>query len=354
MEKEKIALGTEVEYLKKDLNEKTKELNKERVKLENSIRHEQTLQLKQESLIKEVERMTINYDKIRDELDTLRREKVSLEDKQKEIENLNKEINEFKSSISILKNELQKCKEKELLLMQYPDLYGPIEIKKELSIIDDMEMQIQSNTHRINLLEAQNKSLKNSIEKLKEANRETLVEKPQRPVPLFKLEDEILAEQQSNQEKESYWNHQNSYQQPILMNAFEIETEKNSKIVGYNSTKAMQEQENYYEISDRTSSVQSRQGYSMHYKQKALKSNRMQSPMSPPVKDMEVVIGRGHKPTNITSRPSSAAGTASSRPQNCNINSSNSASVKKYICERCNKMYNVKKDLEIHKIYCNR
>ena len=41
MEQEKALLNVEVECLKREMNEKNKELNKERSKIENMIRHEQ-------------------------------------------------------------------------------------------------------------------------------------------------------------------------------------------------------------------------------------------------------------------------------------------------------------------------
>ena len=41
LEHEKVLLNTEFDCLKRELNEKSKELSKERCKLENSIRQEQ-------------------------------------------------------------------------------------------------------------------------------------------------------------------------------------------------------------------------------------------------------------------------------------------------------------------------
>ena len=41
IEQEKALLNVELECLKREMNEKTKELGKERTKIENMIRHEQ-------------------------------------------------------------------------------------------------------------------------------------------------------------------------------------------------------------------------------------------------------------------------------------------------------------------------
>ena len=128
-------------------------------------------------------------------------------------------------------------KENETLMMRYPDLYGPIEQlnEEEMNVCEDMMNQINANKYRINLLENLNKKLNNSIKKLNETqmndtaltndNQDTslnyFMKPPQstsrttpsnsnlvtprrnsignssgkqaltRPVPLFKLENEI-------------------------------------------------------------------------------------------------------------------------------------------------------------------
>ena len=61
-------------------------------------------------------------------------------------------------------------KENETLLIRYPDLYGPLEQlnDNELNVCEDMINQINANKYRINLLESLNKKLNNSIKKLNE------------------------------------------------------------------------------------------------------------------------------------------------------------------------------------------
>ena len=129
--------------------------------------------------------------------------------------------------------------------MKYPDLYGPAEINEtELNVLEDMQNQIKANKHRIGLLDNLNQTLMNSIKKLsekrnsmdnsqntlpspinqsinnntdlnesndnyfmrhKDSRRESLVETPKknlnRPVPLFKLENELDESEISNQKK---------------------------------------------------------------------------------------------------------------------------------------------------------
>jgi hypothetical protein len=61
-------------------------------------------------------------------------------------------------------------KENETLLIRYPDLYGPLEQlnENEVNVCEDMINQINANKYRINLLESLNKKLNNSIKKLNE------------------------------------------------------------------------------------------------------------------------------------------------------------------------------------------
>jgi hypothetical protein len=130
------------------------------------------------------------------------------------------------------------------LLLKYPDLYGPVDISEsEMNVVEDMQNQINANKHRMSLLDNLNKTLFNSIKKLnekrnsndnsintnttgmsstlnqsssnnepneenyfmkhKDSRRDSLVETPKnsdrnglgRPVPLFKLENEMELKQ---------------------------------------------------------------------------------------------------------------------------------------------------------------
>lgn len=159
----------------------------------------------------------------------------------------------LQSSIDTLKLELKKQKDNEVLLLKYPDLYGPMthieDPNSETSsndVANDMQNQINANKHRIYLLNNLNKKLENSVRKLSEttaqkknspienslgllANGDSSKESnyfakpPQsvastpksstadvvtsnrtglgRPVPFFKLESEIEQEQQEKQSR---------------------------------------------------------------------------------------------------------------------------------------------------------
>ena len=181
----------------------------------------QSLQSKQESLIASLDQITQECDALRNQLNTidsdkddvesqcnsikqeLKKKDVKIKEYEAERQELNRNIDDLKTNLTQLNINLKKFKEKEMLLLQYPDLYGPMPIQhQETDLITDMESQMQANKHRIELLEAQNETLKISIQRLINVNTtaESIKERQQveskigRPVPLFKLENEILED----------------------------------------------------------------------------------------------------------------------------------------------------------------
>jgi hypothetical protein len=90
------------------------------------------------------------------------------------MENMKYEAEILQSSVDTLKLELKKQKDNELLLLKYPDLYGPMshmeDEEAETNVASDMQNQINANKHRIYLLNNLNKKLENSLKKLNETN----------------------------------------------------------------------------------------------------------------------------------------------------------------------------------------
>lgn len=187
-----------------------------------------------------------------------------------EIETLKYDNEILQSSIDSLNAELKKRKESEHLLLKYPDLYGTMEHVGEdhdIGVEVDMQNQINANKHRIYLLNNLNKKLENSIKKLHETKslhkqssldsnpdqtineeksyfkkQSSIVSTPKnqpeesagsrlglnRPVPLFKLENEIdqlddnMHKTNSNDTQlgsnNQYWNQENSVLTPKYNN----------------------------------------------------------------------------------------------------------------------------------------
>jgi hypothetical protein len=315
---------------------------------------------------------------------------------------LNNSISDLKKKNNSLNNDVQKLKEKELLILQYPDLYGPIPIQKDTDIIKDMEFQIQANTYRIELLEQQNQTLKSSIQRLIEADQKNQVEKlsyqqqtssnyiknnteypstSMRPIPLFKLENEINEpfNNKNNKTTSPYaWNQQTSFPQTQNYNQYQFnqiadsenvfvkvetptstenynhrqEFEYNNNKIAYEDNYRVQTK-NYEKQDSRRFSISGSNisSHRLNDTKDSYRRNNVTPAISAPVKDMEILIGKGHRPSSASRPPSAqkSSPTSTNRQLQSTRNDKN-----KFICDKCNKAYNNRKDVDIHKLYCNK
>jgi hypothetical protein len=180
-----------------------------------------------------IDKLTVDKENLEKKYKSLQLEKESLAE---QIQAKKTHMERLESEREQLQSEVQKLKETELLLLKYPDLYGPIEQLEQLSVSEEMENQIDANRHRIALLQTLNSNLSNSVRKLNDAtlndatlndakfretstrNQSLVVERrsievderdcfmraneaakrggslPKRQYPLFRLDDEIEAE----------------------------------------------------------------------------------------------------------------------------------------------------------------
>jgi len=227
-----------------------------------------SLKLKNESLLDSIDKLTAENEALKRRMENREDIHAKLSEKNDELERLRMEIDTHKRQVDELSKEVKKCKENEMLLLKYPDLYGPIEQhgdENELNVCEDMINQINANKYRIGLLENLNKKLSNSIKKLNETQvvnskasetdnyfmkqranpndstrtltplRQSSSSKivqdkheqanerssatsahimPVRPVPLFKLENELVpTNEHSNQNELKYELHIFKYKQ---------------------------------------------------------------------------------------------------------------------------------------------
>ena len=177
-------------------------------------------------LVESIDKLTAENENLKHKYKTTVEEKASflelIKSKKELIQNLEYDKQVLVKSIEEMKVQMNKLQENELLLLKYPDLYGPIEQTEELGVAEEMQNQINANSHRIKLLENLNNNLFNSVKKLHEtqlnsrgnsANKvdyfmkenstvESRTREKQvlsRPVPLFKLENEIDESELQNE-----------------------------------------------------------------------------------------------------------------------------------------------------------
>ncbi|XP_030893699.1 coiled-coil domain-containing protein 157 isoform X2 [Leptonychotes weddellii] len=112
------------------------ELDKEKARVDSMVRHQEEL------------------------LQSLQREKQGLE----------QATTDLRLTISELERELVELRERERLLVAFPDLHRPIEaqIPSSGDVTDDMERQVQANDIRIRVLQEENGRLRSMLSKIRE------------------------------------------------------------------------------------------------------------------------------------------------------------------------------------------
>lgn len=179
LEEERVVINKELEWTKKELSEKSAELNNERSKLENLIRNEQSMKLKHDSAMDTLDKLTADNENSKKRLGYVDEEKKQLieniKTKETQLESLQFDNEILQNSLNNLKEEMNKVKHSQLLLLKYPDLYGPmehlsVEGEQETNVYEDMLNQMNANKERIRLLDELNKKLENSMNRLKQVN----------------------------------------------------------------------------------------------------------------------------------------------------------------------------------------
>uniref|UniRef100_A0A8C3RCS7 Coiled-coil domain containing 157 n=1 Tax=Cyanoderma ruficeps TaxID=181631 RepID=A0A8C3RCS7_9PASS len=179
--------------LDQELSATSMQLEKEKVRVESMSRHEESLQAKQRTLLQQLDRLDQEREELQaslaeaeedkaqlaqqleqsqeqsgkqlqaqqELLDTLQQEKLALE----------QSILELQANTSRLEEQAQELRERERLLVFFPDLHVPTETQFESSgnFTEDMEGQLQANTIRIEVLQRENAQLQALLAKVKAA-----------------------------------------------------------------------------------------------------------------------------------------------------------------------------------------
>ncbi|GAB1598220.1 coiled-coil domain-containing protein 157-like, partial [Argonauta hians] len=155
----------------------TKTLAQEQAKNKSIIKHSEAMQKKQTSLLERVEQLSEENSNLQDEItdlqDSADENLQNYENLIKEKEDLEQQLKKVKhepenlaqSRVNELTEQLKKMEEREILLVQFPDLNGPVldEDLESGDLTKDMQLQLKSNLVRIELLEKQNKDLLHTL-----------------------------------------------------------------------------------------------------------------------------------------------------------------------------------------------
>ncbi|XP_058996510.1 coiled-coil domain-containing protein 157 [Mustela lutreola] len=171
------------------------ELDKEKARVDSMVRHQESLQSKQRALLQQLDNLDQEREELRGSLDEAEAQRAQVEEQlqslqsereqgqsqllaqqellqslQQENQGLEQATTDLRLTISELERELTELRERERLLVAFPDLHRPIEaqIPSSSNVTDDMERQIQANDIRIQVLQEENGRLQSMLSKIRE------------------------------------------------------------------------------------------------------------------------------------------------------------------------------------------
>ncbi|XP_055479928.1 coiled-coil domain-containing protein 157 isoform X3 [Psammomys obesus] len=171
------------------------ELDKEKARVDSMVRHQESLQAKQRTLLQQLDCLDQEREELRGSLEEAEARQAELEEQlqslqndkeqgqcqlqaqqellqslQQEKQDLDQVTTDLKLTIAELQRELEELKEQQRLLVAFPDLHQPMEaqIQSSDNVTQDMERQVQANDIRIQVLQEENKRLQSMLTKIRE------------------------------------------------------------------------------------------------------------------------------------------------------------------------------------------
>ncbi|XP_062239396.1 coiled-coil domain-containing protein 157 isoform X2 [Platichthys flesus] len=188
-------LQNRIQQLESDISETQVLLEKEKAKYHSACRQQESMQVKQKSLLERVDDLDEECEELQrqladeeerqnhlhNELQQMSEEKMQLQaqltqqqvlgfDLQKEKEKVETNMAELEKSVVELKEHVQVLLEREKLLVAFPELSAQVQAQPQSTgnVLLDMEKQMQANCVRIKVLEQENATLHSSLDKLRE------------------------------------------------------------------------------------------------------------------------------------------------------------------------------------------
>ncbi|NXC61391.1 CC157 protein, partial [Aleadryas rufinucha] len=160
--------------LDQELSATSVQLEKEKVRVESMFRHEESLQAKQRSLLQQLDSLDQEHEELQASLGEAEEDKARLmEQLEQSREQSGKQLQaqQLQANTSRLEEQAHKLRERERLLVFFPELHTPTEMQFESSgnLMEDMESQLQANNIRIEVLERENVQLEAVLAKVKVA-----------------------------------------------------------------------------------------------------------------------------------------------------------------------------------------
>ncbi|NXR75890.1 CC157 protein, partial [Pycnonotus jocosus] len=158
--------------LEQELSATSTQLEKEKVRVESMSRHEESLQAKQSTLLQQLDSLDQEREELQASLGEAEEDKAQLAKQlEQSQEQSGKQLQAQQANTSRLEEQAQELRERERLLVFFPDLHVPTEMQFESSgnLTEDMESQLQANSIRIEVLQRENAQLEALLTKVKAA-----------------------------------------------------------------------------------------------------------------------------------------------------------------------------------------
>ncbi|NXK41878.1 CC157 protein, partial [Piprites chloris] len=170
---EKVQMLTgQRDSLDQELSATSTELEKEKVRVQSVLLHEESLQAKQRLLLQQLDRLDREQEKLQNSLGEAEEDKAQLEEQlEQSREQSQKQLQAQQVNMSRLEEQVQELRERERLLVSFPELHVPNKAQFESTgnLTEDMENQLQANSIRIGVLEQENARLSAVLAKVKAA-----------------------------------------------------------------------------------------------------------------------------------------------------------------------------------------
>lgn len=384
-------LQSKLSDVSQKLEVSSKELNKEQAKSRSASKHSQNVQNKQGSLLQRVDTLDRENEELKDQVATLEEEKEEIEenlksarkqvdklqkdviDKENLIETVTREKTELEESITCLQqnidtleNKIQEATERERLMIEYPDLNGPVnpDISGTGDIAVDMENQVKANAVRIQVLEEQNEGLRNSITKivsLQKGSGSRTQEKLTAPQQLWNTSNLGRAKGDLRTDDDNVWQPESSVYATEKTSDYQQRPDNITNRAKYIASVNIQQHRDIKTPGDEFLVGKGRPPSAS--KRKETSSNRPTSgkPINAPVNASSISAYIQLKKAgklNLTDSPPKTktfpTRPTSGKPHRPPTIDDGADYTKKtsYTCENCDKMYSKAKDLEIHMSYC--
>ncbi|NXJ71378.1 CC157 protein, partial [Rostratula benghalensis] len=169
---EKVQLLTnQGESLGQELSITTTQLQKEKAKVESMLKHEESLQAKQRALLQQLDSLDREREDLQARLGEAEEKARLAEQLEERQEQSGQQLRAQQAKVCSLEEQVQELKEREKLLVFFPELHIPAETQFEStgSLTKDMEKQLQANSIRVGVLEQENTRLRAALAKVKSA-----------------------------------------------------------------------------------------------------------------------------------------------------------------------------------------